>query len=389
LFRIKYDNKTNWPEGFRPRVPSNNFLWEARITERRLKKIIKESLEDEYKEKLLQIFKSSAPGAHQQAIELANQVGMSDFLVGADLIGADSEVTSHSLDLRGVNLSGVNLRGVNLSGVNLSGVNLSGVNLSGADLKDADLSQADMRGVNLSGTNMKMIDLRDSDLEGANFQNANLVHVWFNRSNLKDADFSGADIGNSVALQSANLKDIKYNQKTNWPNRRRDLGYYWRTGSWFGENPGAKNAKEVQQRLKNSPEINVKSLKKIIKESIEDEFNYELYEKRKEKLLQIFKSSAPGAHQQAIELANQVGMSDFLVGADLSRINLSGSDLSGAIMGAVWLYRSDLSNTNLIGADLRYARLIGTNLTGADLTDAKLKGIKYDHRTIWPKGFKP
>ena len=84
-------------------------------------------------------------------------------------------------------------------------------------------------------------------------------------------------------------------------------------------------------------------LKQIIKESLEDEY--------KEKLLQIFKA---GNHEQAIELSKQVGMEDFLVGADLEWADLSGADLSGA------------------------------DLYGADLTN-----IKYDKSTVWPEGFKP
>jgi hypothetical protein len=60
---------------------SDLVLVEMKLTKPTLKKIIKESIEDEYKEKLLTIFKA---GNHEQAIELSKQVGMEDFLVGAN-----------------------------------------------------------------------------------------------------------------------------------------------------------------------------------------------------------------------------------------------------------------------------------------------------------------
>ena len=103
-----------------------------KITKSKLKEIIKESMQDEYKEKLSMLFKA---GNHQQAIELSKQVDV-DFLVGADLalsrlIGAD---------LRGANLSKANISWSNLSGANLSGANLSGADLRGTVLKGADLT---------------------------------------------------------------------------------------------------------------------------------------------------------------------------------------------------------------------------------------------------------
>ena len=124
-------------------------------------------------------------------------------------------------------------------------------------------------------------------------------------------------------------------------------------------------------------------LKQIIKESIEDEY--------KEKLLTIFNA---GNHQQAIELSKQVGMEDFLVGADLTGVDLEGANLTGTILtGAnltgVDLEGANLTGANLEGADLFSANLYRTNLTDADLSDADLSNIKHDKGTIWPEGFTP
>ena len=114
-----------------------------KLTKPTLKQIIKESLEDEYKEKLLTIFKS---GDHQYAFELSKQVGMKDFLVGADLEGAN---------LRGANLDGVNLKGANLKGADLEDANLTRANLTRANLHYADLESVNLKGANLKGANLE------------------------------------------------------------------------------------------------------------------------------------------------------------------------------------------------------------------------------------------
>ena len=114
-------------------------------------------------------------------------------------------------------------------------------------------------------------------------------------------------------------------------------------------------------------------LKQIIKESLEDEY--------KEKLLTIFKS---GNHQQAIELSKQVDMEDFLVGANLYHVVLSGVNLDG-----VNLKGADLTEADLTEADLSDTILTEANLSDTILTRANLKNIKYDKSTIWPEGFTP
>ena len=91
-----------------------------KLTKPILKQIIKESLEDEYKEKLLMLFKYNS---HQQAIELSKQVDMEDFLVGANLEGEDLE----GANLTGAILTGADLRGANLTGANLYNAVLSNI----------------------------------------------------------------------------------------------------------------------------------------------------------------------------------------------------------------------------------------------------------------------
>ncbi len=63
-----------------------------------------------------------------------------------------------------------------------------------------------------------------------------------------------------------------------------------------------------------------------------------------------------------------------LSGANLSRADLSGADLSGADLSGANLSRADLSGANLYRADLSCANLSYANLSGANLSGADLSG---------------
>jgi len=67
----------------------------------------------------------------------------------------------------------------------------------------------------------------------------------------------------------------------------------------------------------------------------------------------------------------------YLTGADLSRSNLSrayltGADLSRAYLSRAYLTGADLSGADLSGANLSGADLSGANLSGSDLSGASL-----------------
>jgi uncharacterized protein YjbI with pentapeptide repeats len=113
----------------------------VKLTKAKLKQIIKESLGDEMKTKLFQLYFN--PDHRQQAIELSNSLGTpidNDFFVGVNLAGFDLE----GADLYGVNLQGANLKDANLKGANLAEAYLYKVNLSGANLTRADLEVANL-----------------------------------------------------------------------------------------------------------------------------------------------------------------------------------------------------------------------------------------------------
>ena len=77
-------------------------------------------------------------------------------------------------------------------------VPLEEVNLSGADLREAKLREADLR----------RADLREAKLRGANLSGADLSLANLSLANLSLANLSGAD-----------FEKIKWDVKTQWPNR--------------------------------------------------------------------------------------------------------------------------------------------------------------------------
>ena len=60
--------------------------------------------------------------------------------------------------------------------------------------------------------------------------------------------------------------------------------------------------------------------------------------------------------------------------ANLSCVNLSGTDLRRADLFWADLSHANLSGANLTDADLSWADLLHANLSGANLTDADLRG---------------
>jgi len=74
-----------------------------------------------------------------------------------------------------------------------------------------------------------------------------------------------------------------------------------------------------------------------------------------------------------------------LYGADLTRANLTRANLTGADLTRTDLTRANLTRANLTGADLTRANLTGADLTGADLTRANLTGadLEVNGKKLW------
>ena len=72
-----------------------------------------------------------------------------------------------------------------------------------------------------------------------------------------------------------------------------------------------------------------------------------------------------------------------LQGAKLVRTDLIGANLTGTNLWGASLLMADLSGANLRGAFLFDANLRGANLTGANLTSANLASVEFNSNTIW------
>jgi hypothetical protein len=120
-----------------------------------------------------------------------------------------------NVDLRGGSLNNANLDNANFSHSDLRGAGLGGANLHGASLDQSKLSRAILIRANLGDAILILSDMSDVHLDVANMSGAmlgyaNLSNATFGCSEYKD------DKGNLRDDECSNLKNIRWNEKTNW-----------------------------------------------------------------------------------------------------------------------------------------------------------------------------
>ena len=120
-----------------------------KITKSRLKQIIKEVLQQDQEEKLIDMMKSGDKDQFRQARDIAMSLtGDESFVmnfVQNILNGEEPDLESFDLsnmDLQNIDFSRAAMNDIDLSGADLRGANLDGAMLSRANLKGADLSTA-------------------------------------------------------------------------------------------------------------------------------------------------------------------------------------------------------------------------------------------------------
>jgi uncharacterized protein YjbI with pentapeptide repeats len=239
----------------------------------------------------------------------------------------DSEtVKNHSCKPR------VYLRSLDLSEATHSWrVSLRDANLRGANLWGANLSGAILSGANLSGT-----DLGRANLSGAFLLGANLSGTLLYEADLSGADLTDTNLSDAILLgahlSGANLSDADFNNA---------LGIYSAdfTDAWAWVD---------------SPPLNLPV-----------EIDLCVYQDD----LDMF-SGRPDA---CIILGEDLSGAD-LSGAIVWDVDLNGRDLSGANLSGADLKDANLSDAILWDANLSGANLQLANLSGADLTDADLSG---------------
>ena len=88
------------------------------------------------------------------------------------------------------------------------------------------------------------------------------------------------------------------------------------------------------------------------------------------------------ANLSYVDLSGSNLSSAYLGGADLNHANLRGANLRDAYLRGANLSHANLSGSGLRGADLSYTDLSSANLSGAYLRDAYLRGADLNHANL-------
>ena len=171
-----------------------------KITKSKLKQIIKESMQDEYKERLRELLVVEP----EQALDIARSAGMEDFLAGVSFFSADLA----NQDLSGLDFTDAVLRHSRFEYANLSNANMTRIIFSGFPNSAGGPT---MENANLTGAIMTGAKLYRAELSGADMTNANLTDA-----DLRETDLRGANLTGAI-LKGADLTGVKYDENTKWP----------------------------------------------------------------------------------------------------------------------------------------------------------------------------
>jgi uncharacterized protein YjbI with pentapeptide repeats len=189
--------------------------------------------------------------------------------------------------LRNTSLVQVDLTGANLTNANLFNADLTGANLTNANLSNADLTGANLTNANLSNADLTEVDLTNTIIDGANFSNANLSKVDLRNLDLNTVLFCNTVLTDTkmpeVTIKIYGAKRIErviqlFNQ---FQSDRYEicaidsntLGCWWNSdiGLKFRQaNKALRNKNISIKRVFIVPEIISESIKKIIREQLDD-----------------------------------------------------------------------------------------------------------------------
>ncbi|HEU5085105.1 MAG TPA: pentapeptide repeat-containing protein [Acidimicrobiales bacterium] len=104
-----------------------------------------------------------------------------------------------------------------LAELDLRGADLRGLPLAGADLTGLDLRHARLRRTVLRETCFAYAALDYADLSGADLRGADLTGTSLLEADLCGADLRGVDLRATRQLAMANLRQIRSDRTTKWP----------------------------------------------------------------------------------------------------------------------------------------------------------------------------
>lgn len=269
---------------------------------------------------------------------------------------------------------GANLVDHDLTGADLSGLDLSGARLDGAVLTRAKLVGTKLRGASLRGAVLFKTDASGADFEGADFTRANLARLHAPKARFARANFELAFLEDAV-LAGASLEEAKLE----WTAvARADLS-----------SASARGARVYRADLADAVLRAASFAGGSLRASVLSGCDAEGADFTGTEVRAI---SAERIRLRGAKLVRAHGERAMFRGADLSGADLSlavlptchfteatlrGADLYGADLRNGRFDRADLSEAkldgaNLFGGDLRAARVDRTKFNGANLYDAKL-----------------
>lgn len=351
---------------------------------------------------------------------------------GADLSNAD---------FRDASLVGANFQNANLTGAVFSDADFSRANIKGADFSGAVLHGAKFDGVDLSqAKNLtippqrkagpKLQELAIAVAGSKKFQTSARVDFSkkeFGQLELDYSETSGKPYIRYDSSYHRNDEDVRdWGHSQTFADAMLELSERWLNGTLRFDTIQASGCKTLRgQKLLElvteawAETFGVAAASADDLEKQRSQHTADALHEREQLLAKIRKSGAKVWNDLHYQVRDKIELEGIdLGGANLDKIcfwgrkikkaNLAGASLIGGELWNCELQSTDLSNANLEDSDLKASILNGTklikaNLKNADFSMAKLQGAdftdaildeakfdkaQFDHKTIWPKGFK-
>lgn len=294
--------------------------------------------------------------------------------------------------------------GVNWAYCDLTGANLQAASLSAADLRGATLVSADVSGADLSTATIAFADLQNADLSGATLTNADAQYAGLEKTDLSSANLTGANLSASKILDSdiassdlagASLSGVYSYGITGTPSA---LPANWQLVSGYLAGPAADLASAgfngVSLSGADLAGANLELATVLNTDLAGANLNGADLTQASLRGSDLTSTDMTGTALRGIQsggnTGNPVGLpapwvlrdgyffgpGAYIFGQNLTGLNLTGTDLSGASFFSSNLTGVNLANVNLSGASMLQANLIGADLFGANVTGVNWQGAR-------------